>query len=63
MQYLRRKLEPDPLHTRYLHTIRGIGYRLTLTPIDPDASPELRRQLQRAVMIDGYRRNDRNLPT
>jgi DNA-binding response OmpR family regulator len=53
MQYLRRKLEPDPLHTRYLHTIRGIGYRLTLNPIDPDTSPEIRRQLQRAVIIDG----------
>lgn len=33
MQYLRQKLEPDPLQTRYLHTIRGIGYRLTMQPI------------------------------
>jgi len=33
MQYLRQKLEPDPLQTRYLHTIRGIGYRLTMKPI------------------------------
>ena len=26
---LRRALEPDPQHPRYIHTIRGIGYRLT----------------------------------
>ncbi len=53
MQYLRRKPEPDPLHTRYVHTIRGIGYRLTMKPIASDGSPEVRRKLQRAVLIDG----------
>jgi two-component system alkaline phosphatase synthesis response regulator PhoP len=26
---LRRLLEPDPAHPRYIHTIRGTGYRLT----------------------------------
>ncbi len=26
---LRRALEPDPRHPRYIHTIRGVGYRLT----------------------------------
>ena len=26
---LRRALEPDPQHPRYIHTIRGVGYRLT----------------------------------
>jgi DNA-binding response OmpR family regulator len=26
---LRRKLEPDPAHPRYILTVRGIGYRLT----------------------------------
>jgi len=53
MQYLRRKLEPDPQQTRYVHTIRGIGYRLTMTPIASDGSPEMRRKLQRAVLIKG----------
>lgn len=26
---LRRLLEPDPRHPRYIHTVRGTGYRLT----------------------------------
>jgi two-component system KDP operon response regulator KdpE len=26
---LRRKLEPDPAHPRYLHTEPGMGYRFT----------------------------------
>ena len=26
---LRRVLEPDPRNPRYIHTIRGVGYRLT----------------------------------
>lgn len=26
---LRRQLEPDPENPRYLHTVRGVGYRLT----------------------------------
>jgi two-component system KDP operon response regulator KdpE len=29
---LRRKLEPDPDHPRYLLTNRGIGYRLVSVP-------------------------------
>jgi DNA-binding response OmpR family regulator len=29
---LRIKLEPDPAHPRYLETVRGVGYRLTLAP-------------------------------
>lgn len=55
MQYLRQKLEPDPPQTRYLHTIRGIGYRLTIKPIAADGSPEVRRKLQQAVLIEGCR--------
>jgi two-component system KDP operon response regulator KdpE len=29
MAQLRRKLEPDPAHPRYLHTEPGMGYRFT----------------------------------
>jgi two-component system, OmpR family, KDP operon response regulator KdpE len=27
MSHLRRKIEPDPMHPRFLHTLSGIGYR------------------------------------
>lgn len=30
MASLRAKLEPDPEHPRYLHTVHGVGYRLEL---------------------------------
>jgi DNA-binding winged helix-turn-helix (wHTH) protein len=53
MHYLRRKLEPDPQQTRYVHTMRGIGYRLTMTPIASNGSPEMCRKRQRAVLIKG----------
>ena len=26
--YLRRKIEPDPEHPKYLITVRGVGYTL-----------------------------------
>ena len=29
---LRRKVEPDPARPRYILTVRGVGYRLTLEP-------------------------------
>lgn len=29
---LRKKIEPDPAHPRYLHTVSGVGYRFTGTP-------------------------------
>ncbi len=29
---LRRKLGEDGAHTRYLHTVRGVGYQLNATP-------------------------------
>ncbi|MBK1647211.1 response regulator transcription factor [Rhabdochromatium marinum] len=29
---LRRKIEPDPAHPQWLQTVRGLGYRLRLTP-------------------------------
>ena len=31
---LRQKIEPDPEHPRYLHTVRGVGYTLS-SPDDP----------------------------
>lgn len=38
---LRRLLEEDPSRPRWLHTHRGIGYRLAVTPeaLDPDEAP------------------------
>lgn len=46
---LRRRLEPDPALPRYLHTIRGVGYRLSvteqaadaLTPLEPTHEDDL----------------------
>lgn len=29
---LRQKLEPDPKHPRYLHSVRGVGYSFQTTP-------------------------------
>jgi len=31
MRRLRSKIEPDPLHPRFLHTVRGVGYRFDPT--------------------------------
>lgn len=28
IRHLREKIEPDPGHPQWLHTVRGIGYRL-----------------------------------
>lgn len=42
MAQLRRKLEPDPAHPRYLRTEPGIGYRLVVEPtpaVDPSTPP------------------------
>jgi two-component system KDP operon response regulator KdpE len=35
IRQLRRKLEPDPEHPRYILTERAIGYRLRLPPVVP----------------------------
>ena len=34
MAALRKKLEDDPNHPVYLHSVRGIGYRLDTTPAE-----------------------------
>ncbi len=33
MRRLRCKIEADPEHLRYLHTIRNLGYRLSATAV------------------------------
>jgi DNA-binding response OmpR family regulator len=30
IQRLRRKIEPDPAHPRYLLTVRGVGYKFAV---------------------------------
>ncbi len=32
---LRKRFEPDPENPRYIHTVRGVGYRLTLQAEEP----------------------------
>ena len=29
---LRKKLEPDPGHPKYIHTVRGVGYKFEAVP-------------------------------
>ena len=29
---LRKKLEPDPRHPKYIHTVRGVGYKFEVIP-------------------------------
>lgn len=29
---LRKKLEPDPRHPKYIHTVRGVGYKFEVVP-------------------------------
>jgi two-component system OmpR family response regulator len=28
IRMIRKKIEPDPSHPLYIHTVRGVGYRL-----------------------------------
>src|SRR5215470_15810794 len=32
IRMIRKKIEPDPSHPMYLHTVRGVGYRLAAEP-------------------------------
>ncbi len=38
MTQLRRKLEPDPVRPRWLHTDPGMGYRYQPDPPAPDGA-------------------------
>jgi len=31
--WLRQKIEPDPRHPRYIHTLYGLGYRFIASPV------------------------------
>ena len=35
IRMIRKKIEPDPGRPRYLHTVRGVGYRLAEEPSQP----------------------------
>jgi len=37
---LRKKLEPNPVHPRYILTVRGVGYKLVSHPAGGAAGPE-----------------------
>jgi len=39
VRWLRRKLEPDPGHPKYIHTVRGIGYLFDCPPTPAETSP------------------------
>jgi two-component system KDP operon response regulator KdpE len=40
---LRKKIEPDPAHPRYIHTLRGLGYRFEPRPAEPSPPPQTDR--------------------
>jgi DNA-binding response OmpR family regulator len=39
IRMIRKKIEPDPGRPRYLHTVRGVGYRLAEEPTTYDPPP------------------------
>jgi DNA-binding response OmpR family regulator len=39
IRMIRKKIEPDPGRPRYLHTVRGVGYRLAEEPTAHDPPP------------------------
>lgn len=45
IRWLRGKIEPDPAHPTYIQTVRGVGYRFEIPPMEqgrgdsPDAQP------------------------
>jgi two-component system response regulator RegX3 len=39
IRMIRKKIEPDPGRPRYLHTVRGVGYRLAEEPTTDEPPP------------------------
>ncbi len=42
IRWVREMIESDPSHPEYLHTVRGVGYRLDVSPDDISISPQLK---------------------
>lgn len=40
IRLIRKKIEPDPARPRYVHTVRGVGYRLA-EELAGDEQPDL----------------------
>ncbi|WP_322820873.1 winged helix-turn-helix domain-containing protein [Chloroflexus sp.] len=53
MQRLRRKLEADPATPRYLHLVRGVGFRLVIAPLEPAGSRQVESMVTGEAMHDG----------
>jgi DNA-binding winged helix-turn-helix (wHTH) protein len=53
IQRLRRKLEADPAAPRYLHLVRGVGFRLVIAPLEPAGSHEVEIPVSEEAIRDG----------
>lgn len=53
MQRLRRKLEADPATPRYLHLVRGVGFRLVIAPLEPTGSRQVESMVAGEAIHDG----------
>lgn len=53
MQRLRRKLEADPATPRYLHLVRGVGFRLVIAPLEPAGSRQVESMVAGEAIHDG----------
>lgn len=53
IQRLRRKLEADPAAPRYLHLVRGVGFRLVIAPLEPAGSHQVEIPVSEEAIRDG----------